>query len=414
MADVINEYRKQDNRHLYAQGSNNFYSNTSLAEGDDFWVTMRTHGLDAPVRGSFSYADLPLGHIQSDVPPSTMVDYTKSIENVPVPVVGHEIGQYQSFPNFDEISKYTGVLRARNLEEFRQRLLDKGMLDQADDFFKASGKLAVLCYREEIEAALRTPGFGGFQLLDIKDFPGQGTALVGILDAFMDSKGFIEPEEWREFCSDTVLLARIPKYTYSAGEKFKARIEIAHYGKTDMEDVVLEWALINSKNECVARDEFPPTNIKQGTVSQVGLIQISMDSINVAEKLTLKLRIKDSNIINHYPIWVYPPTSDKNIPDTIKVCREYNQQVKALLEEGHKVLLFAHGNISNCVGGMFASDFWCYPMFRDICKSMDLEPSPGTLGILCDPSHPALENFPTEYHSNWQWWNIVMNSNHST
>jgi len=28
---------------------------------------------------------------------------------------------------------------------------------------------------------------------------------------------------------------------------------------------------------------------------------------------------------------------------------------------------------------------------------------PHTLGILCNPNHPALALFPTEYHSNWQW-----------
>ena len=33
--------------------------------------------------------------------------------------------------------------------------------------------------------------------------------------------------------------------------------------------------------------------------------------------------------------------------------------------------------------------------------------APTTLGILCDPKHPALASFPTEYHSNWQWWYLV-------
>ena len=31
---------------------------------------------------------------------------------------------------------------------------------------------------------------------------------------------------------------------------------------------------------------------------------------------------------------------------------------------------------------------------------------PHTLGILCDPKHPALAKFPTEFHSNWQWWEL--------
>ena len=63
----------------------------------------------------------------------------------------------------------------------------------ADSFLLASGKLQALCYKADIEAALRTPGFGGFQLLDLHDFPGQGTALVGVLNPFWNRKGYITP-----------------------------------------------------------------------------------------------------------------------------------------------------------------------------------------------------------------------------
>ena len=141
------------------------------------------------------------------------------------------MGQYTVFPDFREIAKYTGVLRARNLEIFQEKLRAKGMLDQAEQFRRASGAVAVLCYREDIEAALRTPGFGGFQLLDLQDFPGQGTAVVGILDAFMDSKGLIEPKAWREFCSEVVPLVRMKKYSWTTGETFTADLEVANYGR---------------------------------------------------------------------------------------------------------------------------------------------------------------------------------------
>jgi hypothetical protein len=181
------------------------------------------------IRGSYAAVDTPLGHIQV-APPGTEKDYTREIKGVAVPVISTEIGQYQIYPDYREIDKYTGVVRARNFEIFRDRLKQNGMFDQADDFFRASGALAVLCYREDIEAALRTPGFGGFQLLDLQDFPGQGTALVGILDAFMESKGLIEPAKWREFCSETVPLVRMSKYTWTAGETFTAKAQVAHYG----------------------------------------------------------------------------------------------------------------------------------------------------------------------------------------
>ena len=71
------------------------------------------------------------------------------------------------------------------------------MLEQADDFFKASGAWSVELYRADIEMNLRSKRMAGFQLLDLQDYPGQGSAYVGILDAFMDSKGLVEPKKWR-------------------------------------------------------------------------------------------------------------------------------------------------------------------------------------------------------------------------
>jgi len=152
-------------------------------------------------------------------------------------------GQFQIYPNFDEIPKYTGVLRARNLEIFRDRLAARYMLDQSRDFVRASGALSILCYREDIELALRTPGFGGFQLLDLQDFPGQGTALVGVLDAFMDSKGLIAPEAWRKFCSETVPLLRFAKYIWTSDETFSGRVQVAHFGSNDLSGASIGWTI---------------------------------------------------------------------------------------------------------------------------------------------------------------------------
>ncbi len=94
-------FKKLDSRHLHAQGTNNENypgSNLSLASGDDFRVTSKT-GLSQPVRGSYFQGDFAKGHIEHR-PPSTMVDFSASIAGIPVPVVGHEIGQFQVYPDF--------------------------------------------------------------------------------------------------------------------------------------------------------------------------------------------------------------------------------------------------------------------------------------------------------------------------
>ena len=147
-------------------------------------------------------------------PPATTADYRDFVSRHEVPMVAHEIGQWCVYPNFEEISKYTGVLQAKNFEIFRDFLTANHMGHQARDFLMASGKLQTLCYKEEIESALRTPGFGGFQLLDLHDFPGQGTALVGVLDPFWDSKPYVNPGEFRRFCNSTVPLVRLPKRVF--------------------------------------------------------------------------------------------------------------------------------------------------------------------------------------------------------
>ena len=170
------------------------------------------------------------------------------------PVVTHEIGQYEVYPDFREIDKYTGPLKARNFEIFRFRLGAKGMLRQADKFFRCSGALAAACYKEEIEAAMRSQYIAGFQLLDLQDFSGQGTALVGMLDAFMDSKGLISPEEWRMFCSDCVLLAQFPSYVLITGEMFVAKVSM----RTVLpQSGTAEWMLVRENGDTLGKGTFP-------------------------------------------------------------------------------------------------------------------------------------------------------------
>ena len=116
------------------------------------------------------------------------------------------------------------------------------MGDQAHDFFWASGKLAVLLYREEIEMALRTPELAGFQLLDLQDFPGQGTALVGLLNAFMESKGLITPEAFRQFNNDVVVQLLMDKYVWTTDETYTADVQLVNYSPKAITGKRLVWS----------------------------------------------------------------------------------------------------------------------------------------------------------------------------
>ncbi|MFZ0033541.1 MAG: sugar-binding domain-containing protein, partial [Sedimentisphaerales bacterium] len=406
MAPFIKHFRELDPRHLYAQGTNNWFG--MVDPGDDFWVSWQIQW-QKRIRGSYAAVDIPLGHVQIG-PPSTTKDYTNEIAGVKVPVISTEIGQYQIYPDYREIDKYTGVVRARNLETFRDRLKQNGMLDQDNDFHRASGALSVICYREDIEAALRTRGFGGFQLLDLQDFPGQGTALVGILDAFMDSKGLITPEQWRRFCCETVPLIRMSKFTWTNSETFTAKAEVAHYGSTDLKDAVAVWTLRDSKGKTLASGRLPARQIPQGSLTSLGELKIPLKEIAAPAKLELELALDGTNFANSFNIWVYPDAVDTSAGEVI-ISRKFDNAARKALSSGKNVLLLPEpATLKDSFEGMFAPDFWNYGMFKKLAKERKMAVAPGTLGILCDPNHPAFSSFPTEFHADWQWFNMLRNS----
>jgi len=410
-AKTVAELRNFDSTRSYAQGSNNEFGRPTLAAGDDYWTSARTSkdSADHAVRGSFSHADLPLGHIQR-LRPNTRYDYRGAIAGVPVPVIGHEVGQFEVFPDFREIPKYTGVQKPWNLATFRSRLQAAGMLDQADAFVAASGALAVRGYRADIETALRTPGFGGFQLLDLQDFPGQGTALVGILNAFMDSKGLITPEAWRHFCGPIVPLARMDSYTWTQGQVFSAQIEVAQYGPKGLKGIPLPWELRDTRGRSVARGMLPARDYPQGRLVPAGEVTVPLAKLPAPARYDLRLSLSTTDYENEYPLWVYPDAADTTPPASCVISQGWDSETQSLLRAGKSVLLFPPPESVKGVEGFFTTDYWCYPMFRSICEGGKKSVAPGTMGLLIDASHPALAAFPTESHSDWQWWDLVMGS----
>jgi hypothetical protein len=339
--------------------------------------------------------------------PASDYDWSEKIANLKQPVVSHEIGQWCVYPDFKEIVKYTGVVRAKNFEIFQETLKDHGMIQLADSFLQASGKLQVLCYKADIEAALRTKDFGGFQLLDLHDFPGQGTALVGVLDPFWDEKGYISPKEYSRFCNSTVPLARLKKHIYTNADTLSAIVEVAHYGDEPLKGAVQTWKIIDSKGKIIFSGNFPITDIPLGNCIPVGKISVPLGSVQKAEKLILEVSV--SSFSNSWDIWVYPVKKDVIAgAEKIKVVSTLDSLTRKFLEKGGSVLLtLKKGTLKAEFGGKieigFSSIFWN--------TAWTGGQAPHTLGILCNPKHPALDGFPTEYYSNWQWWDAMSHSN---
>ena len=401
---IVKALKAYDPRPLYSQATNGDWNSPRQCEGDDFWVTFRScDGADGNVRGSYAHCNAPLGAVQ--IPGGgTMRDFSSAMRHTTIPLVGHETGQFQAYPDYSEIPKYTGVLKPVNLEIFRRRLKDAGLAGYAAEFCKASGALMAINYREEIEEALRTPGLSGFQLLDIQDFPGQGTALVGILNAFMEPKGFIAPEEWRRFCSPTVLLARFPRYTYEAGEAFGADVQVFHYGREAVLADRLEWRIEGPDGQRVASGSFD-ASVPAGGLTTVGKIECRLPSVADAGKFSLTLEMP-GGLANSYPLWIYPVGGDA-VRRGVEIVRDIESADRVLSLGGTALCILDRAKApADSIPGFFSSDFWNWEMFNGPGRKRKAI-APGTLGLLVNAGHPALAEFPTSFHSDYQWRELL-------
>ncbi|HWB94152.1 MAG TPA: hypothetical protein VG605_20000 [Puia sp.] len=331
--------------------------------------------------------------------PESMTDYRAAIEKYPVPYVTHEMGQWCVYPDFSEIPKYTGVYKEKNFELFRELLNEQGMGDEAHRFLMASGKLQALCYKAEIEKSLRTPGSAGFQLLCLTDYPGQGTALVGILNALWQEKGYLTAGEFRRFCNSTVPLARLPKFVYTNADTLSAGIELYHYGKAPLHQAVVDWALRDERQHVLAHGAFEPMDVAIGSPIPIGDIHIPLAGIRAPAHVRLVVSVRNTAYINDWDCWVYPrqlaPVGG------IYYCTELNDTARRILDNGGKVFVNAYGKVvkGKEVIMNFTPVFWNTSWFK-------MRP-PHTLGILLDSAHPAFKNFPTSYHSDYQWYEIL-------
>ena len=492
MKEFVDDFRRIAPDKYYTFGSNYYLGYQGVKEGMDYFTTCRIGGegwgkYNTHTRGSFSFADAYDGGIINHFRPNTTMNFDEAcdkwaspqpwqkqdVEQVSykrvagIPIISHETGQFQTYPDFREIKKYTGVLYPYNFEIFRRRLAAAGMLSQADDFHKASGLWSVKLYKADIEMDLRTKNMAGFQLLDIQDYPGQGSAFVGILDAFMESKGITTANEWHQWCSPVVPLLVTDRFCYDENEMMNAKVQIANYGGESLKGKKLVWKLDYALDENFGDDAAPnaganidrfnqPSPLAQGeipiTTDEEGLIDIGeihhkmkvmADGFNDGNGACLDVKIPSRKVIltldidygrydarrhrNTYDLWIY--TTEKNLDiykKGVVITSDLTDEVAKKLEKGAKVLwmpttsknfvasadtISQAGNATPyTVGGLFQTDYWNYRMFKTICENNKKTVSPGTLGILTNPKHPIFCDFPTEMHTNWQWFPVIKDS----
>lgn len=388
LGDWVNRRKAEDPRRLYTAGAN-----FPLLPVNDFQNSSRPR-----IR---RWVDR-MNSIIDSKPPGTDFDWRERTAPFgDTPMVAHEIGQWCAYPNFREIDKYTGHFKARNFEIFRETARRNGLLDQADDFLMASGKLQTLAYKHDIEAAMRTNPFGGFQLLDLHDFPGQGTALVGVLDVFWDSKGYVTADEYRRFSGPVVPLIRTNQMVLTSNQTLQSDVELCHFGPKDFKQLATSWRLVTTAGEAVAEGALPAMDLPTGELHKLGRIEMPLSKVKAPAKLRLEVFSPSGGFANDWDFFVYPAEVSKK-ESTVSITRDLTESIAAL-GEGKKVLWCPSADrVADDPQHPLVAGF--SPIFWNTAWT-EWQP-PHTLGILCDPKHPALSVFPTDFHSNWQWWEL--------
>lgn len=404
MQDLVRTAKQLDPTRLYANGSNTFYGEEGCDPESDFYTSQSCK--DVVIRGTFSGMR---GYINENYPSAdhtydaAMAEIRKSYTK---PVFSFEVGQFEVLPDFEELESFQGISDPVNLKLIRKRVEERGLLPVWKKYVEATGELSRLAYREEIEAAMRTRELSGISLLGLQDFPGQGTALVGMMNSHMEPKPypFARPKRFREFFRESRIFVKMSRYTYEEGEHLTAEVEVANFGKESIRGELVwtlgyrDCAVNTGRGELRCDRADRQKNCPPGIYTSLGRLDIPLEVKGVSAALILTVSIGGCTSI--YPVWVYQKTSPE-CPKNVYETRVFDEQTRAVLQNGGRVYLSPDADresLPNSIKTQFTTDFWSVGTFAE---------QEGGMGQLIDTEHPIFRNFPTDFHTDWQWWIVA-------
>lgn len=364
--DITTQIKAYDNRRIYTLTTN---FDHPVLPCEDYLCAYEAGGHKVRIQD-----------IQDIAAESTSLDYSKAVNDVSVPIVSFEIGQYCVYPDVRNIEKYTGNILPTNFDAIKKEMVKKNVYHKLGDYVRASGDLAVKLYKEDIEAALRTKNFGGFELLSLCDYTGQSTATVGILDVFFNSKGLIKPDEFRRFCNSVVPLFKA-KRIFKNTETLEAGLDLYDYGYEKIKNPVFDLKIYNG-NEI-----FYQTQTTERKIS------VSLGSIEKSSRLKVELSV--GAYTNSWNIYVF---SDSKINTDVRIVKT-TTELKDIINNGGRAIVTADC-IENPIDGSFIPVFWSPVHF----------PSQKPCGAIINDIHPIFDNFPTEKYPDYQWKTLLDNS----
>ncbi len=394
MEELLALAHSLDGTRLYAPGSNNHYGQRKTDPGADFYTS--GSWLGRPLRATHAGMG---GWLNEGG--GLDADYSEAMSAIRAdfdgPVVSFEVGQYEILPDFDELADFHGVTDPANLRLVRDRVEGRGLMEKWREYVAATGELSLLSYRAEVEAALAAPGLGGISLLGLQDFPGQGTALVGMLNSHLRPKpyDFARPGRFRKFFTGVLPLIRLDRRTFAAGDTLRARCLMANYGKADLTGIP-EWRLAGPGGE--RSGCLDPVRAETGGLTELGTLAIPLENLPAPAGYTLTLTLAGHK--NSYGIWLYPDAPAVR-PDGIYECRELDTGAVEALRGGGRVLLAPDSTpeaLPGSVKGQFTTDFWSVGTFPQ---------QSGAMGMLINDRHPIFKRFPTDAHTDFQWRSLA-------
>jgi len=401
MLDLVRTAKQLDPTRLYANGSNTFYGEEGCDPESDFYTSQSCK--DVVIRGTFSGMR---GYINENYPSAdhtydaAMAEIRKSYTK---PVFSFEVGQFEVLPDFEELESFHGISDPVNLKLIKKRVEERGLLPTWEKYVEATGELSRLAYREEIEAAMRTRELSGISLLGLQDFPGQGTALVGMMNSHLEPKPypFARPKRFREFFRESRIFVKMSRYTYEEGEHLTAEVEVANFGKESIRGELVwtlgyrDCAVNTGRGELRCDRADRQKNCPPGIYTSLGRLDIPLEVKGVSAALILTVSIGGCTSI--YPVWVYQKTSPE-CPKNVYETRVFDEQTRAVLQNGGRVYLSPDADresLPNSIKTQFTTDFWSVGTFAE---------QEGGMGQLIDTEHPIFKEFPTDFHTDWQWW----------
>jgi hypothetical protein len=233
----------------------------------------------------------------------------------------------------------------------------------------------------------------------------------------------VKADEWRQFCSPVVPLARLTKRVFTTADKFEVPVEVANYSATALSNAVVMWEVVDARGVPVEMGEFRRRTMTVGLIEGCGTVSAELAKLAAPANYRLQVRVinlkpnsgsgrgihvpmtlvdvRRSDMVceNSWNFWLYPAQADSSVPKEVLLTSSWEEAEAKLAAGGRVVFQPPLANLD-----------WSSPPLDKLPVFWNRLMGPGwsrMLGLWCDTNHPALAGFPTEANCDWQWTEII-------